>query len=250
MSSYSYGNLSTSGSLPPYVSTNCIKQISEKFYGDLLRNGDGPNNYQLFHSIDLVTDASNVAACVPALQTPDGAGYILSNYTTETIPGNLAKITLTYSVLSAYSPDPTGNEQTSTKQVSITEWSKFTDASLGAGTGASPLNGAIFDINPDTGIVDANSPFLKWGPGSPYIGNDTFEVASILYTYTEYSTSEFSSDSALVGTIQTPDAAPSLGSGGNWLLIGSNRGKNGYFYSLANTYQSSVPGWNTTIYGT
>jgi hypothetical protein len=231
--------------LPPGVSTAAIKSVGEDFYGSLLRSSDGPNNTQQFHKVILTTDASNVDACIPALGTGDGLGYILTDYSSPTIKGLLATVTLTYSALSAYTPSPTATEQSSTRQVSITQWPDF---AANAGTGAAPLNKAIFNINPKTDVVDADSSFSGWEPTSIFAGNDTYEVGCISYTYTEYSTSEFSSDADSLGTISSPSGAPDLGDG-NYLLTASNRGKQSYFYFKSDTSVGSNPAWNTTIYG-
>ena len=94
----------------------------------------------------------------------------------------------------------------------------------------------------------SQSLFQTWGSGSAYIGNDQFEIPTISYTYSEYSTYEFSSDADLLATVQTPTGAPTLATGGNWLLMGSNRSKTGYFYTKSDTFLSNVPGWNSTIY--
>jgi len=287
MVKYQYGAIISSVPLPPGVSTQSIKQVSEKYYGNLIRSSDSPNNYQKFHSIEVVTDTANVPNCIPALGSDDGNGYILSEYDSAPMKGELAKVTLTYSILTAYTPDATSNEQSSTRQVSITQWAGFSDPVLGGGNGTTTLNGAIYEAegwansqsiaqgvaNNLTGswsfggaagyggtiptdlagtssypYFTSQSVFKQWAPSSPYVGNDTFEVASISYTYTEYSNSEFSSDADLLGTIQTPIGAPALSGSGNWLLNGSNRGKSGYFYTKNDTYVGSVPPWNTVIF--
>jgi len=244
-----YGSISTLAWLPAGVSTASIKQVSDKYYGNLIRSGDGPNNIQAFHSIEVITDTSNVLNCIPALGAGDGGGasgsnYILTEYNSEPMKGQLAKVTLVYSIFSEYDPYPTYNEQSSTKSIPITQWENggSTFATI-AGTGAAPLNGAIFDGN------SATSSFQSWNPTSPYAGYENFECANISYTYTEYSTSEFSSDSDILGTIQTPTGAPALAGSGNWLLVGSNRSKTGYFYTLANTYNGATPKWNEIVYG-
>ena len=237
-----YGALSTTAPLPVGVSTASVKQVSDKYYGNLIRSSDSPNNYQAFHSYEIVTDTTNVLNCIPPLGSGDGSGesgsgYILTEYNSEPMKGQLAKVTLVYSAFSEYTPYPTYTEQSSTRQVSITQWADFVTY---AGTATAPLNGAIFES--DSGV------FQGWAAASSFAGNDQMEVGSINYTYTEYSTSEFSSDAEILGTIQEPTGAPVLPGGGNWLLAGSNRGKSGYFYNLSDTYVGSTPEWNTTIY--
>jgi hypothetical protein len=236
--------------LPPGVSTKAVKNWKEKFYGSLIRSSDSPNNYQQFHLVTLQCDSANVGSCVPSLGASDGLGYILTDYDTDGQKGQLATVTLTYSVQSAYTPNATAVEQSSTRQVSITQWSGFAST---FGNGTAPTNGALFkpDSNGNfsvTSSFDGIAPYLSDGTTNPYAGNENYEVATISYTYTEYSTSEFDSDADLCGTIQTPADAPTLGSGGNWLLMASNRGKTSYFYTKANTYVASVPPYNSTIY--
>lgn len=231
-----YGQLSSSVSLPVGVPTASAKQSGESFSGTLIRGSDSPNNTQQFHTIPYVTDVSNLGN-MPELGDGDGEGYILTEYHGESETGELATVLLTYSAQSAYTPFPTSTDQASTKEVSITAWPDFATA---FGNGAAPLNGAVFASSQSTAQFLYFLPDAAYG-GSNFAGWETFPVATCVYTYTDYSTSEFDSDAELCGTIQSPDGSPpTLPEGGSWLLDNSGRGKTGYFYCLTNTSISGV----------
>ena len=100
---YQYGSISTLAWLPAGVSSASIKQVSDKYYGNLIRSSDSPSNVQQFHSIEVVTDTRNVLNCIPALGAGDGGGasgsnYILTEYNSEPMKGLLSKVTLVYSI--------------------------------------------------------------------------------------------------------------------------------------------------------
>ncbi len=222
MSRSDYGTMPTGG----------IKQFNEQYYGDLIRNGSGPDNYQQYKKQEWICDTSNKFANIPALGSYSD-GYTLTNYGSTDMPGGLTHIILTYTYTSLTPPDDTTVEQSSYLEEPIQRHPSFAD---NAGTAASPLNGALFD--PDTGA------FTGWEASSPYAGMDTYIVGSTNVTVTQYSTSEFSSQADDIGTKQ----APSGYGGSDWLLIASNRAKQGYYFTISNTYLKSAIGWDSDWY--
>jgi len=77
-------------------------------------------------------------------------------------------------------------------------------------------------------------------------GVDSYIVGTTTVTKSEYFTSKPSSDRSSLGTRRSPGG--DYGSSANWLLIGSNRTKQGEYWVRSNTYLYSELPWDNDIY--
>ncbi len=207
--------------------------MAAKTYGTIPANKqqtkiDGDTN-GITKAVILFTSWDSYAASVPAIGTvdPDNSNFFLVKFSVERQNAE-AKITLTYGTLTDSGgglPATAYVETSSTMEKSIKTHPSFASWSA--------------DWDPET---------EAFKPGTSKYGIETYFVGTTQVTRTDYYSTQPSSDKADIGTRQSPGAG--YGSSADWLLVASNRRKDGYFYAKENTYLYDVEGWNTDVYST
>ena len=175
---------------------------------------------------------NSAAAFIPAQFTPLPSPYenfFLIDSLQEMTPAGMAHIVLTYQA-SYYGTPPTQyTEQNGSMDVPITEHTDFDTWDS---------NGWV--------LYDDNGQFLGFTQESGLYGVESFIAATSIVTVKAYFTSEPTDLRGNIGTTQNPGR--DYEGDANWLIIGSSRALEGYFWSQVTTYRWSATAWNSLIY--
>jgi len=112
-----------------------------------------------------------------------------------------------------------------------------------AGTAETPLNGAIFRVDTDSGL----QYFDGFGPLAPaeFRGVTSYLISTAISRRT--SIQKEAPDASGVGRLSTPPKT--FGVDGTWLKTGISAEKRGNVYTVREEWKASGPGgWNTSIY--
>ena len=213
------------GTLTSVTNSNKITVTSQT------QNGASSVNTGAIQVVTLTCQWADRATYVPNPFTPlsSGSPFLLTNADLEELPGGLCKITLTYTASAQSLPATTYTEQSSQVEEPIQTHPDFADW---ADEWDSTANGG-------------NGAFL---PSSDKRGITSFIKGSITVTVTTYSDSKPSFSGSTVGTLASPGS--DYGSADNWLIIGSNRSLQGYFWVTTTQYLYSPQAYNSDIYST
>ena len=163
-----------------------------------------------------------------------GASYILTDTDVEELPGGICKATLTYTCQYNSIPSTSYIEQTSQEKIKIQFHPDF-NTWITSNPGVwDPVAEAF--TNP--GLVSGVSMY----------GVEDFVVGNTTVTMTEYFSSMPSSNHTNIGMLQVPES--SYGTSANWLIIGSTRQQQGYYWVRETTFLYSAVPYNTNIYTT
>jgi len=213
MALHTYGSLSSV--------TNNTKEVFTT------TTGNGTSNSTLSGQV-VVTITCNYAdraSYTPALNSfyPDDSTFIATSVERNRKPGGLCEIVTTYTAPATELPDTTYTEQSSQIEVDIREHPNFSDWAD--------------DWDDDNERFKLSSS--KAGIKSYIKGTTTVTVRS-------YYNSKPSSNRSDIGKIQNPGSDYSGSS--NWLMIGSNRSKQGPIWVKENVYLYSAKAWDSDIY--
>jgi hypothetical protein len=184
-------------------------------------------------AVILITcDWNDRSTLVPTINSPHPTltGYWLTTVDAEEMPGSICKATLTYTAQYNSLPATTFIEESSSYRESITQHPSFS-------SWASQYNQELGMFPPGTIISGQN-----FGGVSDYI------VGTTTVTMTEYFDSMPDSNHTLIGQLEVPNEA--YGEATNWMITGSTRQQQGYFWIRVTVFQYSAIGWNTQIYTT
>ena len=182
--------------------------------------------------IIVTCDWNDRGTLIPVINSvhPTLTGYWLTAINAEELPGSICRATLTYTAQYQTLPATTYVEQTSTQQVDIRLHPNFSDwVSYWDATNEEFPQGTIIS-------------------GQNFGGVKDFIVGSTTITMTEYFESMPASNHGHIGKLQCPNEA--YGTAANWLIVGSTRQQQGYFWIRETVFEFSAIGWNTQIYST
>lgn len=185
-------------------------------------NNNGAGVIKVTHTCEWEDIDSHTPALNSALS--GNPSYLLTDVTQEQIPGNLGKLTLTYTATSEELPATTYNEQSSQVEVPIQEHPDFSDWSS-----------------------DWDEEAQAFKPSSDKYGITSYIKGSTTVTVTDYFNTKPASEKDSIGKTEAPGG--DYGAAAKWLLIAANRSKQGKWWVMQKTYLYSANDWNSDIYG-